>query len=214
MAGESLDDVVRKVIGHDRTHVISEYRALALELAAFPPVLDLGCGAGTLLETLRQSGVEARGVDSSASAIAACREREIPAEHADAIDFLSRAPNTAYGAVFAGHLIEHLPPAAAERVFAEVARVLRPGGRFVLLTPNPRNLYVASEGFWIDPTHIRPYPEPLLRALAANAGFSAVRVRSWGRGMPVRQLVSGAVRWLLTAGLHHIAPSLLCVATK
>jgi 2-polyprenyl-3-methyl-5-hydroxy-6-metoxy-1,4-benzoquinol methylase len=214
MPSEPLDDVMRRVISYDRSQVVSEYRALARELAGYPPVLDIGCGSGTLLETLGRLGVKSQGVDASASAVAACRQRGSNAEQADLVDFLTGTSDAAYGAVFAGHVIEHLPPDSARAVYAQVSRVLRTGGRFVVLTPNPRNLYVAGEGFWIDPTHVRPYPEPLLRALALDAGFSSVRVRRWRRGMPVRQLVSGTVRWLATAGLHDIAPSLLSVATK
>jgi SAM-dependent methyltransferase len=212
MRSDPLDDVMRRVIGHDRAHVVAEYRALARELAAFPPVLDLGCGSGTLLETLGELRVDARGVDASATAVAASRARGYQVDHADLLEFLSRAPPGAYGGLFAGHVVEHLPPDAARTLFAQAARVLRPGGRFVVLTPNPRNLYVAGEGFWIDPTHVRPYPAPLLRTLAIDAGFRIVTVRRWWGGMPIRQVVSGTVRWLATAGLHDPAPALLCIA--
>jgi len=211
---EPLDDVMRRAIGYDRSHVVAEYRALALELAAYPPVLDLGCGSGTLLDTLRDLGVDSRGVDASATAIAAVRQRGGKAEQGDLLETLRRTPDGTYGSVFAGHVVEHLSSDHARAMFSEVWRVLRAAGRFVILTPNPRNLYVAGEGFWVDPTHVRPYPEPLLRALAMDARFTSVRVRGWRSGMPVRQLVTGALRWLATAGLHDVSPSLLCVATK
>jgi O-antigen chain-terminating methyltransferase len=213
MRSDPLDDVMRRVIGHDRAHVVAEYRALARELAAFPPVLDLGCGSGTLLETLGELRVAARGVDASATAVAACRSHGFQVDQADLLEFLSRAPPGAYGGLFAGHVVEHVTPDAARTLFAQAARVLRSGGRFVVLTPNPRNLYVAGEGFWIDPTHVRPYPGPLLRTLAIDAGFRTVTVRRWWGGMPIRQVVSGAVRWIATAGLHDPAPALLCVAS-
>lgn len=212
MSAEPLDDVMRRVIGHDRARVVSEYRALARELAAYPPVLDLGCGSGTLLDTLRQLGVEARGVDASATAVAASRERGYQVEQGDLMEFLRRAPPGAYGGLFAGHVVEHLPPETARALFTLAARALRPGGRLLVLTPNPRNLYVAGEGFWTDPTHVRPYPEPLLRALALDAGFSAVTVRRWWRGMHIRHVASNIVRWFVTAGLHDPAPALLCIA--
>lgn len=211
---EPLDDVMRRVIGYDRSHVVAEYRSVARELAAFAPVLDLGCGSGTLLDTLRVLGVESRGVDASATAVAAVRQRGGSAELGDLLETLKRTADGTYGSVFAGHVVEHLPPDKARAMFSEVWRVLRVGGRFVILTPNPKNLYVAGEGFWIDPTHVRPYPEPLLRALATDAGFTSVRVRRWRTGMPLRQLMSGAFRWLATAGLHDVSPSLLCIATK
>ena len=214
MSFEPLDDVMRRVTPFDRKHVIAEYRPLARRLIAFAPVLDLGCGSGTLLETLRQLGVAGRGVDSSITAVQAARERGCEVEHGDLLEYLRRAQPGTFGAVFAGHVVEHLPPETAREMFRLVARIVRPGGLLVVLTPNPRNLYVAGEGFWTDPTHVRPYPAALLRALSADAGFATVEIRRWLRGMPVRQVVSGMVRWVVTAGLHDPAPALLCIAQR
>jgi len=45
--------------------------------------------------------------------------------------------NASFDCVVASWVLEHL--AAPQAVFAEVARVLRPGGRFVFLTPNVRH---------------------------------------------------------------------------
>ena len=44
------------------------------------------------------------------------------------------------GAVFLVEVLEHLPRDAWDPVVAEVARVLRPGGRFVITTPNQEDL--------------------------------------------------------------------------
>ena len=214
MDREPLDDVMRRVIPYDRTHVVAEYQALARALASFPPILDLGCGSGTLLESLGHLGIEGRGVDASITAVAAARQRGCLVEHADLLEYLHRAPPGAFGAIFAGHVVEHLPPATARDMFTQVSRVLRTGGRFLVLTPNPRNVYVAGEGFWIDPTHVRPYPAALLRALALDAGFTTVAVHKWWKGMPARQVVAGLVRWVATAGLHDPAPALLCIAQR
>jgi SAM-dependent methyltransferase len=214
MRAERLDDVMRRAISYDRGRVVREYQKLARLLADHAPVLDVGCGSGTLLESLGQRGVDAEGVDVSGTAIEACAARGFKATLGDSLEFLGARADAVYGAVFAGHVVEHLPPDAARRLFQEAHRVLRPDGRLVLLTPNPRNLYVAGEGFWTDPTHVRPYPAPLLRALALDAGFTTVTTRGWWGGMVPHQVASGIVRWLVTAGLHHPASTLLAVARK
>jgi len=214
MADERLDDVMRRVISYDRRRVVKEYRRISDMLANYSPVLDLGCGSGTLLETLRGRGVEGVGVDASSTAVDACRSQGLNAIQADIFGFLERTLENSYGAAFAGHVLEHLEPGEGRRLFNLVYRALRPGGRFVLLTPNPRNIYVAGEGFWIDPTHVRPYPEPLIRSLALDAGFADHVVTRWMQGMPIRQTAAGFVRWLMTAGLHDPAPALLAVSTK
>ena len=37
------------------------------------------------------------------------------------------------------------------------------GGKLVVVTPNVADLWTMTEAFWLDLTHIRPYPLPLLR---------------------------------------------------
>jgi SAM-dependent methyltransferase len=212
--GERLDDVMRRVIAHDRKGVVLEYQKIARSLAGSGPVLDLGCGTGTLLETLQAMGTPAHGVDASPLAVEACRQRGLTAAQGDIFECLRETASESYGAVFAGHLVEHLRPEDAERLYAEAWRILRPSGRLVVLTPNPRNLSVAGEAFWIDPTHVRPYPRQLLRALALKAGFSEVKVVRWWGLVTTLQMVAALVRWVATAGLHDPAPALLAIAMK
>lgn len=214
MPAERLDDVMRRVIGHERKDVVREYQKIARSLAGWAPVLDLGCGAGTLLETLQALGTAAQGVDSSPLAVAACRQRGLMAAQGDIFEFLKETDGGRFGAVFAGHLVEHLHPADAQQLYAEAWRILRPSGRLVVLTPNPRNLAVAGEAFWIDPTHVRPYPRQLLRALALNAGFRQVEVVRWWGLVTTLQIAAAIVRWVGTAGLHDPAPALLAIAVK
>src|SRR5712692_11450855 len=202
MRPEPLDDVMRRATGYKRSGVVREYRKLAGMLRDSSPVL----------ETLKQLGVEARGVDASPAAVERCVASGLAVTQGDLLEFLRQHKDAGVGGVFAGHVIEHLPPERARELFIAAYGALRPGGRFILLTPNPRNLYVAGEGFWTDPTHVRPFPAPLLRALALDAGFSSMSVRGWWGGMTPRQVVLGAVRWLVTAGLHHAPSALLAVA--
>jgi hypothetical protein len=41
----------------------------------------------------------------------------------------------------------------------------------LLVTPNPADLTIMSEIFWLDPTHVRPYPTPLLEKMLRAIGF-------------------------------------------
>jgi O-antigen chain-terminating methyltransferase len=58
----------------------------------------------------------------------------------------------------------------------EAYRVLRSGGLLIMETPNPENIRVATETFYLDPTHRRPIPSSLLAFLPEEAGFAYVEV--------------------------------------
>ena len=137
-------------------------------------VLDLGCGRGLFLELLRDAGIEAFGVDSDAEAVALCRDNGFQVEQADVLEFLEQAAEgeARYDGVFCSHLIEHLDTDAAMTMIRSCAGLMAPGGRLVLVTPNVENLEVWSGTFWLDPTHQRPYPMPLIAAMMEQASLT------------------------------------------
>lgn len=146
------------------------------------PVLDLGCGRGEWLALLARQGLIARGVDCNAAMLAQVRERGLDVVEDDLLTFLRAADADSWGAVTAFQVIEHLDHDTLLELFREAARVLRPGGILLLETPNPENLQVAAYSFWLDPTHVRPLPPPLLAHTAAWFGFADIRIersRAW-----------------------------------
>lgn len=146
------------------------------------PVLDLGCGRGEWLALLARQGLHARGVDCNGAMLAQARERGLEVIEDDLIAFLRTADADSYGAVTAFQVVEHLDQDTLLELFRQAARVLRPGGILLLETPNPENLQVAAYSFWLDPTHVRPLPPPLLAHTAAWFGFTDIRIersRAW-----------------------------------
>ena len=136
-------------------------------------VLDLGSGRGLFLELLGQAGIEAHGVDSDAAAVEQCKERGLQVELGDVLDHLEQASGreAKYDGVFCSHLIEHLDADVAMAMIRNCAELLAPGGRLVLVTPNVENLEVWSGDFWLDPTHRRPYPRPLIASMMEQASL-------------------------------------------
>lgn len=137
-------------------------------------VLDLGCGRGEALELLRDRGIPARGVDSNAEMAARCREKGLEAEQGDLFETLAETPETSLGGVVSFHVIEHLPPAALDRLIRLAWRALAPGGVLVLETPSPLSLVAGARNFWLDPTHLRPVHPEALRLALEMAGFDPV----------------------------------------
>ncbi len=138
------------------------------------PVLDLGCGRGETLAVLKEQGVSARGVDTNAEMIRACREQGLEVEEQDLLAALEAAPEGGLGGVLCLHVVEHLPPAAVDRLARLAWRALEPGGVLALETPNPLSLVVAARNFWLDPTHQRPVHPATLQLLLEQAGFDPI----------------------------------------
>jgi ubiquinone/menaquinone biosynthesis C-methylase UbiE len=142
-------------------------------------VLDVGCGPGTVVRQLAQGfAVEAVGVDPSPNMIEVAR-----AEAGDHGDFqVGRAEELplepeSFDGVVMRWVVHHVdrPPA-----FAEIRRVLRPGGRLVITTTDPD----AVDTFWLRPyfpsyvaIERRRFPSgDTLRSELPDAGFTDVSV--------------------------------------
>ncbi|MFC6767944.1 class I SAM-dependent methyltransferase [Natrinema soli] len=98
-------------------------------------VLDVGCGTGVISLLLAELGHDVTGVDFAPEMLEQARTKaEQPAlsatfQHGDAENLAQ--PDDAYDLVTARHLIWTLP--APERAIDEWRRVVRPGGRIVLI---------------------------------------------------------------------------------
>lgn len=140
------------------------------------PVLDVGCGRGELLGLLREAGVEARGVDADADMVAYARGEGLEVEQADALAYLQTLEDGSLGGLFAGQVVEHLPPPALLRLLELAARKLRPGGLLVAETINPLSP-LALRSYFADLTHAQPLVPETLALLARQAGFREVETR-------------------------------------
>ena len=139
-------------------------------------VIDLGSGRGEWLEILRAAGISARGVEQNSIAIDRCRELGLDVVDEDFIGHLRSLPDASASAITGFHIIEHVSIDALVTLLDEVLRVLRPGGIAIFETPNPENVLVSSNFFYLDPTHKHPLPSELMEFLFDNRGFDQVEV--------------------------------------
>lgn len=137
--------------------------------------LDLGCGRGEWLEVLQEEGFQPHGVDLDEGMLEACQVRNLPAEQADAIAELERTPDASLSVVSGFHIAEHIPFSSLQQLVAQALRVLKPAGLLILETPNPENLVVGTNNFYLDPTHERPIPHLALNFLAEYSGFQRTK---------------------------------------
>ena len=139
-------------------------------------VIDLGCGRGEWLELLTESGIKARGVEMNRVLIEQCRERGLEVDDDDMLAHLRSLPNESARAVTGFHIIEHVSIDALVSLLDEAMRVLRPGGVAIFETPNPENVLVGSNFFYLDPTHLHPLPHELMQFLFESRGFHPIEM--------------------------------------
>ena len=140
-------------------------------------VLDIGCGRGEFLEMMRQAGVPARGIDLGPESIAVCQQKGLTAEVADLFTFLAQYPEASFDGIFCSQVVEHLPPERLPEMIKLAAGRLAPGGVIAIETPNPECLAIFATHFYLDPTHTRPIPHPLLMFYLEEFGVGGIEVR-------------------------------------
>ncbi|MCL5292419.1 MAG: class I SAM-dependent methyltransferase [Actinobacteria bacterium] len=166
-------------------------------------VLDIGCGQGEFLELLRDRGINPIGVDISEEALFACQKKGLEIHNADAFVFLTANPHR-FDGIFASHFIEHFTPPDVLHFFELCGKSLKPGGLIIIVTPNTSDLVVITQWFWLDPTHVRPYPMELVKSLLSQSGFSietAMEDKQTVGVRGMRQRVVDSIRRVTTVGL-------------
>lgn len=133
-------------------------------------VVDVGCGTGIFLEALTRHGIAAQGVERNQMSARYAQAMGHTVFTGDALDWLEAHPACCDG-IYCSHFIEHLPVDDAERLIRVIAGALRPGGRALLVFPDPESIRAQLLGFWRDPEHVRFYHPELVMAFAEVHGL-------------------------------------------
>jgi ubiquinone/menaquinone biosynthesis C-methylase UbiE len=145
-------------------------------------LLDLGCGEGDFAAAAAAAGAEVVGADVAQAALERAGRRH-PDLRLELVPPHGPLPwdDGAFDVVWASEVVEHVADTA--RWLSEVRRVLTPGGRLLVTTPDhglARRLALAVRGFeaHFDPVgdHLRFYTRRSLRALLDDFGFGEVRI--------------------------------------
>jgi SAM-dependent methyltransferase len=145
-------------------------------LTAGARVLEIGAGTGAMLQALRQRGIDAQGVELRDDLIDEARRwyGELPIRRVEgtALPFT----DASFDAVLSFDVFEHIPDSDAH--LREVRRVLRPGGAYLIQTPNKWTNVVFETIRWRSFTRFRADHCSLhtlgqLRRRLARHGFAA-----------------------------------------
>ncbi len=118
-------------------YFLTVFKHLGLASASLR-VLDVGCGGGILSEEFTRLGCQVSGLDQSAGSIATAQAhaRQEKLEIAYQVGAAESLPfeSASFDAVVCCDVLEHVT--ALEKVVAEAARVLKPGGLYLFDTIN------------------------------------------------------------------------------
>lgn len=188
------------------------------KLLALPPgrLLDVGCMYGYFCEAFLKEGWECFGLEASERPAREAWQRKVKAIIGDASASLPFR-NESFDAIFAGEIIEHILD--TDGFLEECYRVLRPGGRLVLTTPNLVSLVWRCQllagrvPIEIDHSartgagHVRYYTLATLTSQLRERGFTVLETD--GDRIVVPFIVRfGFIKELLSTSITKLLPSL------
>jgi SAM-dependent methyltransferase len=140
-------------------------RFLADKRIAPNDTLDVGCGIGLLHRYLLGTGTKIIGTDVSSDALAEAKKRNPTADYHVYDGKILPFSSGSFDLVLAVTVMHHVPPDQWQEFVAEAARVLRPGGVFIVIEHNPLN------------------PLTLYSVRKSELDFDALRARTVGKLM-------------------------------
>jgi len=170
-------------------------------------VVDLGCGQGAFLELLGTHGIPALGVDRDEKMVRQCREQNLNVVHAEILSYLRAQRSGSLGGIFAAHLVEHLTSSELVTFIKLCHYTLRPEAPLVLISPNGCSVFVLTQAFYRDPTHVKPVHPETLAFLVESQGFRGVNIEYYEevpRDLRLAETNEGEES-LRSAVNHHIA---------
>jgi len=162
-------------------------------------VLDVGCGNGLVLFNLSKEFRELHGIELSTNRVEVARESLAGLPATISMQDIERGLDYAAGffdTVICNDVIEHVIDASA--TVAEIHRVLQPGGRLVMITPNVARLdhrirmlrgrfpttsshAAVARGELLDGGHVHYFTFGSLEHLLEVHGFAIQRRYGFGR---------------------------------
>jgi len=162
-----------------------------------PRVLDIGCGRGLLLRAFQQQGGEVLGTEFSDGACRFAREvLKIPVQ----VGLLHELnfPDQSFDVVVMWHVLEHVSD--PRPTLAEVSRILRPGGIFLVGVPDfgsPEARLTQAGWFHLDmPRHLSHHTRGSLEKILQAAGMRPAWVSYLAPEYDCFSFVQSLLNWL------------------
>ncbi len=153
-----------------------DFSVFYLPVAPRQQLLEVGCGNGKMLKRMQELGWEVQGIDIGPEAVVMAKDKGLKVIRGELSN--QHFPDDHFDAVVMSHVIEHvLNPIDLMR---ECHRILKPGGKLVLITPNSKgwgHFLYAEAWFHLDPPrHVQIFSPSTLHSLAQEGDFTTRRV--------------------------------------
>lgn len=133
-------------------------------------ILDLGCGGGGLAKDLVARGAEVTGADPNAEALLSARRSVENAAFIEASAEALPFEDGSFDAVVTVNTLHHVPMPSMGDALGEMARVLRAGGRLMVIEPLAEGSFFEALRLVEDETVVRLEAQRAL-ALAVERGL-------------------------------------------
>jgi methionine biosynthesis protein MetW len=141
-------------------------------------VLDVGCGNGVLLEDLRENGCVAMGVELNPDNVSIAKVKGFEVFCGSLED--ARYQDNTFDVVIVNHVLEHVP--SPIKTMKEIWRILKPGGKVFIQTPNEesymRKIFGKYWTGWHIPFHFNYFSQRTIRKLSLLAGFKVLQLET------------------------------------
>ncbi len=139
--------------------------------------VDIGSGRGEWLDILKENGATNYiGIDLNERQNQISRSFGHKVLNENGVIYLSGLQDNSVDVISGFQVIEHLSRKELQEVFKQCNRVLKRGGMILFETPNPQNVEVGANTFYLDPTHIKPLNPLYVQYLAERNGFEKVQI--------------------------------------
>lgn len=156
------------------------FEAIESALEGEKRIVDIGCATGMLIASMKERGWIEKGVEVCAPAAAYAR-KERGVDVFEGILENAGIVSSSIDVVHCSHLIEHLNDPLG--FMLEVMRILKPGGHFIVTTPNVTGLQAylfRAEWRSMIEDHLYLFSIATLTALLRKAGFRILKHKTWG----------------------------------
>lgn len=183
-------------VHYDRDFRRQSLVQLARRYVHGPRVLDMRCITGALSLDLARAGMEVTALDGFEGAVATTNARAAAlglkplAQVWDLTGLIARVGRARFDTVVCLDVLNHARDDAA--LVAEIAQVVKPGGRVIFAAPAFPGLLGKRDA---SLGHLRRYTRAQLRALLDAHGLQVERMRFWN-------FISLPLYWLIERGLR------------